>query len=250
MRGSINAKTFTYKGGGIKEIDEILLEWWTERGSSPIALVMNETTRYSAWITIVTGMKAEYNEFPPDNGELVGYVNRFASSTSFKRVIIPVRIDNTMPDGYIDFVLEKEVKVQVTVELKFCYGHRLMNYAGKCNRLHGHNGRLLVTFTRVSLDDQGFVVDFSKAKEVLKEFVDQELDHLMLLEVGDPVAEALKELEEDYRLLPHPPTAENIAKNMLWACKTMEAAGRFGKGVLVDKVVLYETDSCYAEVSG
>ena len=33
----------------------------------------------------------------------------------------------------------------VTRELRFCYGHRLLEYAGKCRHLHGHNGRAVLT---------------------------------------------------------------------------------------------------------
>ena len=29
---------------------------------------------------------------------------------------------------------------EVTQEIPFCYGHRLLLHAGKCARLHGHNG--------------------------------------------------------------------------------------------------------------
>ena len=30
---------------------------------------------------------------------------------------------------------------RATKEIHFCFGHRLMNYVGKCRHLHGHNGR-------------------------------------------------------------------------------------------------------------
>ena len=33
---------------------------------------------------------------------------------------------------------------RVTQEIDFCYGHRLLNYGGKCRYLHGHNGRALL----------------------------------------------------------------------------------------------------------
>ena len=32
---------------------------------------------------------------------------------------------------------------RVTRQIDFCYGHRLLNYAGKCKNLHGHNGRAM-----------------------------------------------------------------------------------------------------------
>ena len=33
---------------------------------------------------------------------------------------------------------------RVTRQIDFCYGHRLMNYDGKCKYLHGHNGRAII----------------------------------------------------------------------------------------------------------
>ena len=41
---------------------------------------------------------------------------------------------------------------QVTQEIEFCYGHRLLNYAGKCRHLYGHNGRILITLESTELD--------------------------------------------------------------------------------------------------
>ena len=38
---------------------------------------------------------------------------------------------------------------QVTRELRFCYGHRLLNYEGKCRHQHGHIFRRLVGFLQV-----------------------------------------------------------------------------------------------------
>ena len=34
---------------------------------------------------------------------------------------------------------------RVTREIHFCYGHRLLNYDGKCRHLHGHNGKAVIT---------------------------------------------------------------------------------------------------------
>ncbi len=33
---------------------------------------------------------------------------------------------------------------EVTKEIRFCYGHRLLQYEGKCRHLHGHNGRAVI----------------------------------------------------------------------------------------------------------
>ena len=54
---------------------------------------------------------------------------------------------------------------RVTKEIWFCYGHRLLNYNGKCAHLHGHNGKAVITVETPTLDALGMVVDFTKIKE-------------------------------------------------------------------------------------
>ncbi len=49
---------------------------------------------------------------------------------------------------------------RVTREIAFCYGHRLLNYDGKCRHLHGHNGRAVITLEGPDLDPRGMLVDF------------------------------------------------------------------------------------------
>ena len=39
---------------------------------------------------------------------------------------------------------------RVTREIRFCYGHRLLHYDGKCKHLHGHNGRAVISLLRNS----------------------------------------------------------------------------------------------------
>ena len=41
---------------------------------------------------------------------------------------------------------------KVVKTIDFCYGHRLLNYEGKCRHLHGHNGLLEVAIESDSLD--------------------------------------------------------------------------------------------------
>ncbi|HLB03050.1 MAG TPA: 6-carboxytetrahydropterin synthase, partial [Nitrospiria bacterium] len=44
---------------------------------------------------------------------------------------------------------------KVTKHILFCYGHRLLNYDGKCKHLHGHNGRVEIELTSPKLDHRG-----------------------------------------------------------------------------------------------
>jgi 6-pyruvoyltetrahydropterin/6-carboxytetrahydropterin synthase len=42
---------------------------------------------------------------------------------------------------------------RVSKSVSFCYGHRLLNYQGKCQHLHGHNARAVITLESNELGD-------------------------------------------------------------------------------------------------
>ncbi len=106
------------------------------------------------------------------------------------------------------------VEYRVTKVIDFCYGHRLLAYIGKCQHLHGHNGRIEIDIKSSELDDLGMVVDFGKIKELIKGWVDENLDHRMILCRRDPIVSMLKDMNEPMYLMDENPTAENIAKHI------------------------------------
>ncbi len=130
----------------------------------------------------------------------------------------------------------------VTRQIDFCYGHRLLNYAGKCRFLHGHNGRAEIVIESDTLDERGMVLDFSDIKQVVSQWIDDNLDHRMILHRKDPAVDYLEQLGEPLYLIDHNPTAENIAK--LVYDFTAE------HGFPVVKVNLWETPRCFATYSG
>ena len=130
---------------------------------------------------------------------------------------------------------------RVTRQIDFCYGHRLLNYDGKCKYLHGHNGRAVITIEAETLDDRGMVLDFSDIKRVVSRWIDENLDHRMILHRDDPAVSALKALGEPMYLIDTNPTAENIAK--LIYNFTAEA------GFPIVEAVLWETPNCFATYS-
>lgn len=101
---------------------------------------------------------------------------------------------------------------RVTKLIDFCYGHRLLNYDGKCRHLHGHNGRLEVDLESRELDRLGMVLDFGVVRDVIRTWVDDNLDHRMLLCRSDPLVRVLEPLGEPLFLMDENPTAENIAR--------------------------------------
>jgi 6-pyruvoyltetrahydropterin/6-carboxytetrahydropterin synthase len=127
---------------------------------------------------------------------------------------------------------------QVTREIRFCYGHRLLNYNGKCRHLHGHNGRAIITLQSNKLDALGMVVDFSTIKKVVSGWIDANLDHRMILNKDDPVLAYLQKQGEPLFLMDVNPTAENIAKLIF----DYTAA----QGFPVVEVKLWETEDSFA----
>lgn len=127
---------------------------------------------------------------------------------------------------------------RVTREIDFCYGHRLMNYDGKCKYLHGHNGRAVISVEADRLDHRGMVLDFSDIKQVVSQWIDVNLDHRMLLHRDDPMVPILLAEREPVFLLDVNPTAENIAKLIY-----DHAAS---KGFPIVEVRLWETPRCFA----
>jgi 6-pyruvoyltetrahydropterin/6-carboxytetrahydropterin synthase len=63
-----------------------------------------------------------------------------------------------------------------------------------------------------SLDERGMLVDFGDIKRSLCLWIDAELDHRMILREDDPAVPHLQALKEPLVLIPHNPTAENIAR--------------------------------------
>lgn len=127
---------------------------------------------------------------------------------------------------------------KVSRKIDFCYGHRLLNYDGKCKFLHGHNGRAIITIEANQLDHRGMVLDFSDIKAVVSRWIDENLDHRMILHRDDPFVPWLQAQGEPMYLLDSNPTAENIAR--LIHEFTAES------GFPIAETSLWETPNCFA----
>lgn len=111
---------------------------------------------------------------------------------------------------------------RVTQEIEFCYGHRLLNYEGKCRFLHGHNGKAVIILEGKSLDHRGILADFSDIRRLMTGWIETNLDHRMILNDADPIAPLLKQQGEPLYLMPANPTSENIAKVIYDQAKSLE----------------------------
>jgi len=117
---------------------------------------------------------------------------------------------------------------EVSVEETFAAGHALRNYRGKCENLHGHNYRVMITLQGPQLDSIGLLVDFVQVKKLIQTVVDR-LDHQYLNDVAP------------FDLLN--PSAENMAKYFY-----DEISGGLDQSVPVHvaQVQLWETDTTSA----
>jgi 6-pyruvoyltetrahydropterin/6-carboxytetrahydropterin synthase len=116
---------------------------------------------------------------------------------------------------------------EVTIETHFSSAHRLRQYNGECERLHGHNWNVTVSIASEELDELGMVIDFRDLKAKTNQLMDK-FDHRYLNEVP-PFTEIN-------------PTTENIAKFIF---------DELSKGVNTDstrvsKVTVWESPTCYA----
>ena len=86
---------------------------------------------------------------------------------------------------------------EIKVEGEFEAAHRIVDYPGKCDRLHGHNWKVEIQIRGNVLDKLGMLIDFKLAKAALMEVL-AALDHQYLNEL------------EPFRVIN--PTAENLAQ--------------------------------------
>jgi 6-pyruvoyltetrahydropterin/6-carboxytetrahydropterin synthase len=130
---------------------------------------------------------------------------------------------------------------RVSEEVRFIYGHRLMEYQGNCSRIHGHNGRVEIVLAAPELDRLGFVADFADIEKAAREWIEQ-YDHRLVLREDDPLIPYLKQAGEDYVTLPVNPSAENFARLIYDHLR--------GRGYPVSAVRFFETETSIAAYEG
>ena len=118
---------------------------------------------------------------------------------------------------------------EVRVEKTIAAAHRLYDYDGPCEALHGHNYRIEVTYTGTELDGFGMLVDFTEIKKAFHAVLDT-LDHTYLNEL--PAFQGVS------------PSAENIAAHIYRELKLT----KFARATL-SSVSVWETPTQVAKYS-
>jgi len=126
----------------------------------------------------------------------------------------------------------------ITKEIYFCYGHRLLHHPGKCRHVHGHSVKAAITLHRATLNEHSMVCDFADIRDCAERYIDEHLDHNLLLHRDDPLIPFLERQGERYLALDEHPTAEVLARMIYEYMKN--------QNFTVEQVTLWETASAYA----
>ena len=109
---------------------------------------------------------------------------------------------------------------EILVEDYFSAAHRLRNYQGKCEKLHGHNWKVQVLVVAEKLDKAGMLLDFKELKVRLENIL-QKLDHRCLNEVSpfdklNPTSENLAQFVYQELKNNLVDTQANLSKVTVW----------------------------------
>ena len=116
---------------------------------------------------------------------------------------------------------------ELKIITQFAAAHRLENFHGKCEALHGHNWKVEVFLAGERLDEAGLLMDFGQIKARTNALV-EEIDHKYLNEL-----EAFREQN---------PSSENLARYLFERL----AADLNRDGVRLSRVNVWESDSSCA----
>jgi 6-pyruvoyltetrahydropterin/6-carboxytetrahydropterin synthase len=115
------------------------------------------------------------------------------------------------------------------VRSSFAAAHRLREYEGNCERLHGHNWQVEATVESPGVDSRGMALDFRVMKGALNDILSR-MDHKYLNEIPPFDAEN--------------PSSENIARHIFEEMEGMIPAPARLAGVTV-----WESEDARAEYS-
>jgi 6-pyruvoyltetrahydropterin/6-carboxytetrahydropterin synthase len=116
---------------------------------------------------------------------------------------------------------------EIKIITEFAAAHRLENFRGKCESLHGHNWKVEVFLVGDRLDGAGLLLDFAEVKASAREVL-EEVDHQYLNELP-----AFRNQN---------PSSENLARYLF----TRLAARLNRDGIRVSRVSVWESDSSCA----
>jgi 6-pyruvoyltetrahydropterin/6-carboxytetrahydropterin synthase len=115
----------------------------------------------------------------------------------------------------------------LTIEDHFSSAHQLRGYKGKCENLHGHNWRVILTVRGEALNDIGILIDFHDMKSVLKQAL-SDLDHV--------------NVNEHPAFLTQNPSSENLSRYVFERIGALLSERGFAD-IITDEVTVFESET-------
>lgn len=140
----------------------------------------------------------------------------------------------------------------------FDSGHRVMNEFMKCYNIHGHTYLYELTFSFENMEEIGYAIDFKEIKRVGCQWIDDILDHGMIL---NPKDDLLIRTTQEYKTKLWlmslngqgeycNPSVENISREVFLAMEILfdEVYKNAKTGLKIHRITIYETPNCWTEV--
>lgn len=122
--------------------------------------------------------------------------------------------------------------------------HRLMDYKGKCARIHGHSYKWEVEVA-APVQPNGITMDFATLKDVMRAEIEVPFDHVLVLRRDDPAADVLGFSDGVVRVA-YNPTAENMARDI--AARIDRALQSIMPNATLISLTCWETESSFARI--
>lgn len=147
------------------------------------------------------------------------------------------------------------MKQYISRKGNFDSGHRVMNERMKCYNIHGHTYLYELTFEFENMEEIGYAIDFKEIKRVFCQWIDDVLDHGMILNPHDhDLIDTVNDYESKLWLMSLNgageycnPSVENIAKEVFLAMEILsETLYRDAPTRLkIHSVRINETPNCW-----
>jgi 6-pyruvoyltetrahydropterin/6-carboxytetrahydropterin synthase len=142
-------------------------------------------------------------------------------------------------------------KQYITRKGSFDSGHRVMNERMKCFNIHGHTYLYELEFEFNEMEEIGYAIDFKEIKRVGCQWIDDILDHGMILNPQDTkLIETTKDYGSKLWLMSLNgkdaycnPSVENISKEVFLAMMVLFPPTAY-PNLKIHKVTIYETPNC------
>jgi 6-pyruvoyltetrahydropterin/6-carboxytetrahydropterin synthase len=147
------------------------------------------------------------------------------------------------------------MQITVTKEFEFDAAHHLTKYYGKCERVHGHTYKLLVTVSG-NLGKNDMILDFIILKRVVKKHVLNHLDHHDLNQLFEnPTTELVaiwiwNKLENLEELLKEELNDPNLDTEIKQYLQTQDSIDKSSENVKItlEEVKLYESKTSFVTI--